>query len=139
MHDPERVRLGDRLARLQHVADGAGHRERAAPRHGFGQILALEILHHHVRRARRERADIGDARDVLALDLHRGPCLANKPVHDLRMTEHLRQQELERDTSLQLHVRRRDDHAHAADAEHALDAILAVEDFTFADRRDVGR
>ena len=44
-----------------------------APRRAAREIAALEVLHHHVRRAVVELADVEDARDVLALELGRRP------------------------------------------------------------------
>ena len=53
----------------------------------------------------------------------------------LGAVERLRQQELERDALVELQVRRRHHDAHAAFAEHPLDAVLAGEDLALADRR----
>ena len=49
------------------------------------------------------------------------------------LLERLGQEELERDLLVELHVMRGDDDPHPADAEHALDAVLAVDDLAFAD------
>ena len=92
------------------------------------EIAALEVLHHHVRRAGLERADVDDARDVLALDLRRGARLAGEARDDLGVRRGLRQEELERDALAELEVHRRDDDAHPAAAEDALDPVLAGED-----------
>ena len=53
--DAERVRLGERLAGLQHVVDGLGRGEVAALLERPREVAALEVLHHDVRR-RRSRA-----------------------------------------------------------------------------------
>jgi hypothetical protein len=93
----------------------------------------LEVLHDHVRRAVLERAHVDHARDVLALDLHRRPRLAREAGDRLGVAERLGQEELERDLLVELDVVRGDDDPHPADAEDALDAVLAGEDVAFAD------
>src|SRR5262249_41035804 len=77
-------------------------------------------------------ADIGDARDVLALDLDGGARLASEPRHGLWIRERLREQELHRDALVQLDVPPGDDDAHAADAEHLVDAVLPGEHVALA-------
>ena len=54
--DAERVRLGDRLAGLEHEVDRLLDGQRAALLEPRGEVPALEVLHHHVRRAVLERA-----------------------------------------------------------------------------------
>ena len=76
--------------------------------------------------------DVDDARDVLALDLHRRARLAREARDGLGVAERLGQEELERDLLVELDVVRGDDDAHAAGAEDALDAVLAREDVAFA-------
>ena len=49
------------------------------------EIASLEVLHHHVRRAVFEHADIDHARDVLSLDLGSRARLASEPLDDLWM------------------------------------------------------
>ena len=80
MHDAERVRLGERVAGLQHQVDRERAVESSLGRSSMlAEIDALEELHDHVRPAVLERADVADPRDVLALELHRCLGLANKP------------------------------------------------------------
>ena len=88
--DAERVRVGDGDAGLEHELDRLLERERAALLEHGGEVAPLEVLHHHVRSAGLERADVEDAGHVLARDLHRGPGLAGEAGDDLRASEHLR-------------------------------------------------
>ena len=64
MDDAQRVRLGERLAGLEHVVDGRVDRQRTC-RCGalLAEVAALEVLHHHVRRAVVELADVDHARE----------------------------------------------------------------------------
>ena len=133
MDDAERVRLGDGLARLEHVVDRARHVERALFVDRLREVGALEVLHHHEGRAALERADIEHAGDVLALQLDGGPGLAREPADDLGVLEGIGEQELEGDELLELEVLGRDDQPHAALAEDVLDPVLAGEDVA---RRD---
>jgi len=67
---------------------------------------------------------------VLALDLRRGPRFTCKPGDRCGIVKRLRQKELERNLLVELDMVRRDHDTHAADAEHALDAVFAGEDVT---------
>ncbi len=133
MDDAERVRFGDRLARLQHEVHRLVGRKLALLREQRREIAALEVLHDHVRRAALELADVGDAGDVLALDLHGGARLALEAREGLRVGERLRQEEFQRDLLVELDVVRRDDDAHPANAEDALDAVLSRKDVALFD------
>ncbi len=128
MDDARGVRLGERLAGLEDVLDGRlrGHRPARAER--VGEVAARQVLHHHVRRAGLERPDVGHARHVLALDLHRGARLAQEALGERARLRRLRQQQLDRDPLLQLEVGRGDDDAHPAGADHPLDAVLPGDD-----------
>ena len=87
-------------------------------------------------RAVLERADVDHARDVLALDA--APPRAPRAGSARRRSACSRssgQQELERDALVELEVPRRDDDAHAALAEHALDAVLAREHLALCNGR----
>jgi hypothetical protein len=128
MNDAEGVRLGDRFTRLQHEIHGVYHGKRAAVCDRRREILALEVLHHHVRRAGLERAHVCYACDVLALDFHGRARFPRKAHHRILIVQRFRQQELDRDALVEVQVMRGDDNAHTADAEHAVDAVFAGED-----------
>ena len=68
---------------------------------------------------------------MLALDLDRGARLAREARDRLGIAERIGQQELDRHALLELKVRRGDDHAHPALAEHPLDAELSGQDLAF--------
>ena len=115
VHDAERVRLGDGLARLQHELGGLLHRQRAAlARARPTRSRPCEVLHDHVRSAVVERAHVDDARHVLALDLHRRARLALEAGDGVAVLQHLGQQELDRHPLVELQVMGGDDDAHAA-------------------------
>ena len=62
--------------------------------------------------------------------LHRRLRLAQEPRDGRLALDHLRQQDLDRDRLLQIQVARLDDAAHAADADHVVDAVLAEQDLS---------
>jgi hypothetical protein len=130
----QRVRLGHRLARLEHEAHALGHGQRAAALEGLREILPLEVLHDHEGHARRQRPHVEHAGHVLAVDANRGARLAQEALHDLGVARDLGQEELERDALVELLVDRRHHHAHAALAEHAVDPVLAGDEVSNAHR-----
>ena len=69
MHDPERVRLGDRLAGLHDELDGLFDGERSAGAQPGGEVASVEMLHHEVRRPVVAAGDVEHAGHVLTLDL----------------------------------------------------------------------
>ena len=80
VHDAERMRFGERLARLDHQVDREAWLELAALGEQLADVLALQELHHHVRLAVFERADVGDPRDVLALEPDRSLSFAGEAL-----------------------------------------------------------
>ncbi len=125
--DAVAVRLGERVAALDDVVDRVGHVEHAL-REEVGEVAPLQELHHHVRRAGVERAHVGDAGDVLALDAHGVLGLAQEAGRVLGVLGELREEELEGHPLVQRDVLRLDDDAHASLADDALDAVLPRED-----------
>src|SRR5262249_2095957 len=113
---------------LQHELDRDRCRQGTLALEPFAEVRTGEILHHDVRSAGLERADIDDPRDVFALEPDGIASLAQEPRKRVGIRDGLGQQELERDLLVERHVRRRDHHAHAAFAEYALDAVLARKD-----------
>ena len=106
MDDAERVRLGDALARLQHQIDDGLRHLRAVVAQDLVEVVALEVLHHHERRAVGHRADVHHARDVLAAQPDRRLRLAQE-ARDRRLplSAICEQQDLDRDRLLQVEVR----------------------------------
>ena len=78
VHDAGAVRFVEALARLDCVLDGARDGRRPQAGEQRREVLPLEVLHHHVGRARVELADVGDANHVLAAQARRGARLAQK-------------------------------------------------------------
>src|SRR5437867_3193776 len=115
---------GNRLASLQHVrariCDGEWMDDEAR-----GEIPAFEILHHEIRGARIELADIHDTHDVLALDLHRCARFTREPLRRRRIVRELGVEELDGNPLVEPKMHRSDDDAHPTRAEHALDTKLA--------------
>ena len=136
MDDSERVSLGDALARLEQVFDRFSDRQRPALGEHLAEIAPLEELHHDEGRALRRLPDVGDSRDVLALDPHRRARLTKKPGDGLRVTGRLREQELDRVRFLELEVGNGEDDAHPSDADDAIDPVLVRDDLS--DPRDAG-
>ena len=132
--DARVVRFGDRLARLEKKVERLVQGQAPALVEELGEVHSLEVFHHHVGRAVLERADVRDLRDVLTLQLHRRARLAEKSRDGLGVPERVREEKLQRDALLELDVHRRDDDAHPALAEHALDAVFACEHIAFVYR-----
>ena len=124
MHHPEGMRLGQRLGGLEHVIDRRVDRERPVLLEQVLEVRALEILHHHVRRAAGQRGDVEHAHDVLAPDLGGRASLPKKPGDEGRVVRELGEQELDRKALLEVQVLRREDDAHAALTEDGPDAVL---------------
>src|SRR5262249_24468241 len=89
---------------------------------------AIQILEHHVGRAGLKHTDIEHARHVLAPQPDRSLRFAQEPLHDLRATQHLGQQELHRHRLTEVEVSRLHHDAHAALADDPFDAISPCED-----------
>ena len=128
MHDAQRVRLGDRLARLEDEIHGVARAHGPLLLEERGEIAPFEVLHHEVGGARVERADVVDFHGVLAANLDRRSPFANEARNDVGVLRHLRVEELDRHLLVEMKVRRGHDGPHAADPQHALDAIFADED-----------
>ncbi len=135
MHDPERVRFGDRVARLEDVFGDEMSGERTRAGELGSEVVPLEVLHDDVRRAVVERARVEHAADVLAPQLHRRARLALESGACVRIRERARKHQLDGDALIQIEVGGGHHHSHAASAEHALDAVLATEQIAGADPR----
>ena len=66
-------------------------------------------------------ADAVDPRDVLVVELGRGPALLVEPLDDLGVARLVRRQELQGDVPIELGVVRAEDGAHPADADRLLE------------------
>ena len=84
-------------------------------------------------RAGLERADVEHAGHVLALQANRRARLAKKTLLESSFASTCGSTNLSADLLLEREVRRRDDHAHAADAEHALDAVFSGDHVAYVD------
>jgi hypothetical protein len=132
VHDAERMRLGHRLDRLQHVVDAFPGGERPPLAQLGGEIPAVEVLHHHVRGVAFPVAYVEHADDVLALDARGGAGLAPEPLGRLAALDELGHEELQRDPLVELEMPRGDDHAHAASPDDSLDPVFAGDDVVLA-------
>ena len=140
VNDSQRMGVGHGDAGLQHEFDGLLDGQGPPLLDPGGEIAALQVLHDHVRRAVLQRADVADASDVLALDLHRRPGFLDEPRHGLRVPEGLRMEELESDLLVELDMPGRDDDAHAAHTEDLVDPVLARDDIALVNAgRKLGR
>ncbi len=128
MDDPQRVRLGQRLACLEHPVDDVRDGEPGVRLDDGREILTLQVLHDHVRSARLERTHIEHPHAVLAPDADGRLGLPEEPLHYLFVLEHLGQQELDGHPLVELQVPRSHHGPHAAEANDALDPVLAEDD-----------
>ena len=136
--DAESVGLGDGLAGLEHHVDRDALIDPAVLLQDVLEVHPVEVLHDEVRRARLQRADVVDLHRVLAAGCSTAARrLAHEARHHVGVHRHLRVEELDGDLLVEVKVHGRHHGAHAPDAEHALDAILADEDV--ARHRDAGR
>src|SRR5262249_16653890 len=123
MDDAEGVRVGDRLARFEHAADGLLHTELSGALEPARQVDAAQVLEDDEWRAARKPADIEPARRVRALEARRGLRLAQEPRFfgaAARVAEHL-----QGNARPEVQVARREDDPHPPFADDALDAVLA--------------
>ena len=101
------------------------------------EVLAGEVLHDHVEADARIGADVEHVDDVLALDLAERARLAPEASDDELALLHRLVDQLDRDALAEIDVDGLADDAHAADAEHATDLVLAADGE--ADERAVRR
>ncbi len=132
VNDAQRVRLGDGLAGLENELNGLFGRHHTALLEPGREVAALQVLHDHVRSTVLKVPNVDHTRDVLALDLDRGPGFPRETRHGFGVPEGLGQEELQRDFLVEMDVMSGDDHAHAADSKNTLDAIFAGEDIALA-------
>jgi hypothetical protein len=139
VNDAEGVRLRDRLAGLEQVVHRVRDGQGAALPHDPREVVAVQVLHDHVRGACRELTNIQHTGDVIALQAYGRPGLALEALH--RLGARGAQEELDGDPLPQAEVLGRHDHTHAAAAEDALDAVLTGKDLPFGhgNGRRVGR
>jgi hypothetical protein len=131
VNDAERVGYGEPTADLQSDADRSLVRKRSPCEPRF-ETLAVEVLHHDVRRAVAGHVDVVDVHHMFADDRRRGARLASKALDRPRITQRLVDEQLDGDPLVQSLVTCGEDHPHASAPQHALDAVLASENLTFA-------
>jgi hypothetical protein len=132
VHDPVRVRVGQRPRGLAEQPHDLTRRRPAATLDPFGQRLAVDVRHREIR----ERAGlVGVQRrhDVRVRQLRRRPRLAEEPLAVRGVGGPRARQHLDRHRPLEPEVAREQHDAHAAAAELAFDRVLAAED-----RRQLG-
>nr|WP_272828356.1 hypothetical protein [Sorangium sp. Soce836] len=132
--DPERVRLADRLARIEYVADRLADRERTTFAQERAQIHAFQVLHHDERSAGLEEIHVEDADDVIAREPRGGARLAKKTLDRVGALGQPRVKELDRDGLFEAKVPGGDDDAHAACAEDTLEPVFPPDDLPALER-----
>ena len=125
MDDACLVRLGERIASLEDVAERLLDGERALAGDLRPEVHSREPLHHDERLAGLRHVDVEDLNGVAALQRSGCARLAGEAVDDLRLADVLGVDHLDRDVLAEIHVPRGEDAAHAARAELALDRVLA--------------
>jgi hypothetical protein len=116
---------------LQDEINGLLYGQGPFPQEPRREIAAFQELHDHVGSAVLERSYVRYPRNMLALNPDRGASLAREPSDHILVTQHRRQEKLERDLRIEMNVGRSDDKAHASDAEQLLDAVLTGKDLAF--------
>ena len=135
MHRAARVDGIDARAGLlddpHHVGDARQHAAPMADEPLLGR-LAVDVLHHEVGRVAVLAERVDGEHVGMRQARHRARLLGEEVLH-LRHAHHRRLDELDRDTPLEALVERSGNDAHAADAEHALDAIGASDEGALGD------
>src|SRR3954470_5195105 len=126
--------LGQRLGRLQDELDGVQDRQTLEAAQLFGDVVAFQVLHHHVRQARIERPDVEHSGDVLAPDLRGGPRFAAEALGSVGPLGCRLAPKTYGDALLEVAAEGRDDNAHTAKPQDLLDAVLAGEHVAFLNR-----
>ncbi|EYF02008.1 Hypothetical protein CAP_7626 [Chondromyces apiculatus DSM 436] len=123
--DAEGMGFGHGVASLQDVVGDVGGGDGAALAGEAAQIAAFEVLHDDVRDAGFEAADVVHLGDVLALELHDGAGFAEEALDSDGVLALGVVHQLEGAHFVEVEVGGGDDGAHAADAKHVVDAVLA--------------
>ena len=117
------VRRGERFANAASDVRGARDGQSLALQE-IRKALALEPLHHDVRRAVGELAEVEHVDDVLVLDRRRRLRFVEEARHDFRVASQVRQEHLHRDAPPQPRVLGEIDRAHAAFADLAANDVV---------------
>jgi len=129
MHDAARVRVAEPQQHLADDLDGVAPRNVAIALEPRRERLAFERLHHEVRPAI-EHAEVADADDVGMVEPPRCHGLALEPRGRFGVHPEVGMEHLDRDGLADARVLRPIHAPHAAGAEHAIDAIAAIDDGT---------
>ena len=124
-----RLSLGDRLACLQQKPHRLLRRQRASLLQQLGEVVAGEAFHDHERDARLERPDIEHPGDVLVREGRCGSRFAEEAADGAGVLRDGRANELHGHALPQLQMPGSNDDPHTASPEHALDHVLARDDF----------
>ena len=133
MNDPDGMRVGHGDAGLKEKVDRLVDRQNPPAFEPRSQVFALEIFHHDVRCAVVERAHVGDASHVIALDADHRPGFPRKASHGIVVRKPFGQENFECHFLVELDVPGEDDDTHPAHAEHPLDTVLSREHVALAD------
>src|SRR5580704_8333557 len=95
MNDPVGVSLCEPFAGLEDVVDSLGYREWTAGHEELREILPFEILEDHEGDAVIERAELHDARDVLAVEACRRARFVEEALQTIRVLVRIGEQELD--------------------------------------------
>ena len=133
MNDASRVGFREAVTGLDQKAGDLLWGQGAGAIQAARQILAFQVLHHHVRRAVFQRAHVEHARHVLALQAYGGAGFPQEASHVSLLLGQLVAEHLERDRMVQDQVLGLGDDANAPTPEEPLDAVLLVDHLTDAD------
>ena len=127
MHDPLRVRGGERAADLGRDPEGARDIDRALALDHAAELDALEVLHDEVHAAVGGGARVGDVDDVRVTDLRCSARLSAEPLHEVGHPRVARMEDLERDALADIDMLGEVDLAHPALADQLHHVIAAVD------------
>ena len=131
VHEPARMRVGERVAHLPEQEDGPVRRHGSELAHERLQVAPGQQLHHVVERPIVGQPEVEDLDGVRRAERGRGPGLALEAAHDQRGfrladPEHFALHQLDRGVAREQLVLGAPDLAHAALAEE-LDELVAAQ------------
>jgi hypothetical protein len=127
VNDASGVGLPHRVQRFQHNSAGAPIREATDLRQLLGEILAVQVLHHHVASPVPEHAHIEHSNHMVTMDLGGSSSLAAKSFGSFRVVCHALEQELDCDGLVEFQMMGCHDNAHAPFTDDAFDTVLIGE------------
>ena len=128
MHDVRGMRGAERVGELACDGGGLARREEPAPSHARRERLTVEQLHHEVRRAIVELAEVVDGDDRRMTDRRRRAGLLEEARREHRVRREIAAQHLHREHAIELGVPHLVDGAHAALTKRRDHLVAMIDD-----------